>query len=325
MSAHRKILYLSRRDVVDVGLPMHDIVPCLEQVFREKAEGRLEMPPKPGVHPREDSSIRAMLAYVPFLDAAGVKWISGYGRNYIAGLPNINGLIVLNDTETGLPSTIMDCTWVTAKRTGAATAIAAKHLARRDASTIGLVACGQLARTELEALAITFRLTDVRAYDIDHGRARAFADEVASKYSFPVHPVKTLREAVEGRDIVVTSGPIVSDPKPPIDPDWMVPGSFGCALDFDAMFPRAAFEQASLLVTDDRLQFEYFRGTGYFRDTPEPHMDLGQLVASERRRRRTRTARTMAILLGIGALDVAIGKLVYDRAVEMGIGTGLPF
>ena len=88
---------------------------------------------------------------------------------------------------------------------------------------------------------------------------------------------------------------------------------------------RAVFVQPMLIDTDDRPQFDYFRGTGYFRDTPEPHMGLGELVASDRRRRRTRTARTMAILLGIGALDVAVGKLVYDRAIERGVGTELPF
>lgn len=320
-----KVLYLSRRDVIDVALPMADTIDCLEGVFRDKGAGELEMPPKPGVHPREDASIRAMLAYIPRLDAAGVKWISGYGRNYIAGLPNINGLIILNDTETGVPKVIMDCTWITAKRTGAAAAISAKHLARRDATTLGLVACGQLARTNLEAYAIGFKLSEVRAYDIDFARAKAFADEVSPKYGFPVTPVKALRDAVDGLDMVVTSGPIVSEPKPPIEAAWMAPGSFGCSLDFDAMFQREAFEQASLLVTDDAHQMAYFRGTGYFKDTPEPHMDLAQLVLSERRRRRLKTARTMAVLLGIGALDIAVGSLVYDRAVARGIGTELPF
>ena len=320
-----KLLYLSRRDVADVDVPMSEIVATLQKVFKEKGEGAVEMPPKPGLHPRPDSSIRAMLAYIPSIDAAGVKWISGYGRNYIAGLPNINGLIVLNETETGLPKVIMDCTWVTAKRTGAAAAVAALHLARRDASTVGIVACGALGRTNLEALALSFKLQEVRAYDVDFARASAFAAEATERHGIRVVPVRHLRRALEGMDIVVTSGPIVSDPSPVIDAAWMCPGSFGCALDFDATFRPQVFAAADLLVTDDLPQLEYFRGTGYFRDTPDVKLDLGRLVASGRRRRRRREHRTMAILLGIGALDVAVASLVYDQALRLGTGTELPF
>lgn len=319
-----KLLYLSRRDVTELDVPMNRIVETLEAVFHQKGEGKLEMPPKPGVHPREDSSIRAMLAYIPSLDAAGVKWISGYGRNYIAGLPNIDGLIILNDAETGRPKVVMDCTWVTAKRTGAATAVAAKHLAKRDASTVGIVACGALGRTNLEALSIVFKLREVRAYDVDYGRAKKFADEMGAKHGIAVHPEKHLRRAVEGLDIVVTSGPIVNDPEPRIPASWMQAGTFACALDFDAYFQPEVFSQANVLVTDDLQQLDYFRGTGYFRETPEVKLDLGRLVASGRRRRRLKTDRNAAILLGIGALDVAVGSLVYERAREVGLGTELP-
>lgn len=320
-----KLLYLSRRDVVDVDVPMKRVVETLEDVFRQKGAGELEMPPKPGVHPRADSSIRAMLAYIPSLDTAGVKWISGYGRNYIAGLPNIDGLIILNDAETGRPKVVMDCTWVTAKRTGAATAVAARHLARRDAETIGIVACGALGRTNLEALALVFKQKEVRAYDLDFERAKRFAAEMRERHGLDVRAEKHLKRAVQGLDIVVTSGPIVNDPKPPIPAEWMEAGSFACALDFDAYFQPEVFAQSNLLVTDDLQQFDYFRGTGYFRETPEIRLDLGRLVASGRRRRRLKTDRTAAILLGIGALDVAVGSLVYERARELGIGTELPF
>ena len=74
-------------------------------------------------------------------DRVNVK--SGYGRNYQNGLPNIHGLMILNDPETGIPRAIMDCCWITAKRTGAATAVAANYLARPESSCLGIVACGE--------------------------------------------------------------------------------------------------------------------------------------------------------------------------------------
>ena len=120
-----KLLYLSQADVASVGLTMAEIIDALEQMFREKGEGRVEMPPKPGIHTMPDAFIHAMPAYIPALKSAGMKWVSGYPENSKRGLPYITGLLILNDPETGIPLAVMDCVWITAKRTGAATAVAA--------------------------------------------------------------------------------------------------------------------------------------------------------------------------------------------------------
>ena len=119
------VLYLSRENVANLGLSMPTIIDAVENMFREKGEGRVEMPPKPGIHTQPDAFIHAMPAYIPSLGAAGVKWISGYPGNQAKGLPYITGLLILNDPETGVPTAIMDATWLTAQRTGAATAVAA--------------------------------------------------------------------------------------------------------------------------------------------------------------------------------------------------------
>ena len=135
-----RILFLARADVEAVDLAMNDIIAALERMFLEKAGGRVEMPPKPGIHPGGgDAFIHAMPALIPALRSAGVKWISGFPENRKRGLPYISGLIVLNDIETGLPTAVMDATWITAKRTGAATAVAARRLARPESSVIVMV------------------------------------------------------------------------------------------------------------------------------------------------------------------------------------------
>ena len=91
------LLYLSRKDVETVGLPMSRIVAALDEMFKEKGEGRVEMPPKPGIHTRKDAFIHAMPAYIRSLEAAGVKWVSGYPENQAKGLPYISGLLMLNE------------------------------------------------------------------------------------------------------------------------------------------------------------------------------------------------------------------------------------
>ena len=160
------VLYLSRKDVEIINLPMQEIIDALEAMFKEKGAGRTEMPPKPGIHTRPDAFIHAMPAYIPSLQSAGMKWVSGYPGNQRRGLPYITGLLLLNDPETGVPIAIMDCTWITAKRTGAATAVAAKYLARPDSTTVGIVACGVQGRSNLEALTCLFKIKKVKAYDL---------------------------------------------------------------------------------------------------------------------------------------------------------------
>src|SRR5512135_1090378 len=162
----QQLLYLSRADVESVALDMSTIIQLLEAAFKEKGQGQVEMPPKPGIHTQPDAFIHAMPAFIPALGSAGIKWVSGYPGNYKRGLPYISGLLILNDPETGLPYAVMDCTWITAYRTGAASALAAKYLARTDSQVAGILACGVQGRTNLEALKALFPIQRVYAHDV---------------------------------------------------------------------------------------------------------------------------------------------------------------
>ncbi len=319
-----QVLYLSRRDVEAVAVPMAEIIAVLEAMFREKGEGRVEMPPKPGIHPRPDAFIHAMPAYIPSMEAAGVKWVSGFPANPARGLPYISGLLILNDPDTGVPQCVMDATWITAKHTGAATAVAARHLARPDSATVGILACGVQGRSNLEALAEVFGIERVKAYDIDPGTARRYAREMAEGLGLEVEVVDRPEAAVRGMDLVVTSGPIRKDPRPTIPAGWLAEGAFASAVDFDSYWTGDALRQIDLLVTDDAAQMAYYRDVGYFRDTPEPHAELGDIVAGRRPGRTAPGQRTLAMNLGLALDDVATAPLVYRRAVEQRIGTWLP-
>ena len=318
------VLYLNRKDVERVDLGMPAIIDALESMFLEKGQGRVEMPPKPGIHTRPDAFIHAMPAWIPSLEAAGVKWISGYPGNQARGLPYITGLLILNDPETGVPTAVMDATWITAQRTGAATAVAARHLARPESESVGIIACGVQGRSNLEALSCLFDLRTVRAFDIHREVAEGFAESMSEKLGLDVEVVEEPRQAVTGADLVVTSGPIREQPEPVIDAGWLAPGAFASPVDFDAYWTGPAFAEADKLATDDLGQFDYYRRQGYFRNTPEPRADLGQIVAGLKPGREREDERTIAINLGIALEDMATAVRVYRRAVEMGIGTPLP-
>lgn len=319
-----QMLYLSQADVEAVNLDMRTIIELLEKAFMEKGRGRVEMPPKPGIHPRPDAFIHAMPAYIPGLHSAGIKWVSGYPENFRRGLPYISGLLILNDEETGLPYAIMDCAWITAYRTGAATALAAKYLARPESAVAGILACGVQGRTNLEALACLFPIRKAFAYDILPDVQERFVREMSAAHGIEIVGVKEPREAVVDSDLVVTSGPILKHPSPAISKGWLREGSYACAVDFDSYFSGEAMAEMDRIITDDRAQFDYYRSSGYFRHTPEPDADLGELVAGLKEGRRSPKQRTLAINLGLALDDMAVAPVIYQKANEKGLGTRLP-
>ena len=322
--AFDKILYLSRKDVEAVNLSMAEIIGALEKMFREKGAGRVEMPPKPGIHTRPDAFIHAMPAYIPSMESAGVKWVSGYPANQQKGLPYITGLLILNDADNGIPIAVMDCAWITAMRTGAATAVSAKYLARKDSSTVGICACGVQGRSNLEALACVFKIKKVKAFDLYPEVAQKYAREMQQKLGLEIETVQSAEEAVKGSDIVVTSGPILKHPKPTVQAGWLQKGGFASLVDFDSYFSGKAIQEADKLSTDDVAQMDYYRTVGYFKETPRPYADLGEVVAGKKKGRENDDERCIAINLGIALDDMAVAPLIYKKAKEKGIGTELP-
>jgi ornithine cyclodeaminase/alanine dehydrogenase len=319
----QQILYLSQSDVAKVNLDMATVIDLLETAFREKGAGKVEMPPKPGIHTMPDAFIHAMPAFIPALHSAGIKWVSGYPDNHKRGLPYITGLLILNDVETGIPYSVMDCSWITAYRTGAASALAAKYLARPESKTVGILACGVQGRTNLEALNVLFPVERVFAYDINADRQQRYVDEMSVKLNVDVIGVKEPRQAVVESDLVVTSGPILKHPTPTIQKDWLRPGAFGSAVDFDSYWTAGALSQMDRISTDDHAQFQYYKSVGYFQTTPDPYADLGEIVAGLKPGRQSLQERTLAVNLGLAMDDMAVAPEIYSRAKEMGIGTWL--
>jgi ornithine cyclodeaminase/alanine dehydrogenase len=319
-----RLLYLSRADVQAAGLDMRTMIGLLENAFREKGLGRVEMPPKPGIHTRPDAFLHAMPAYIPAMQSAGIKWVGGYPGNHEHGLPYITGLLVLNDVETGLPYAVMDCAWITACRTAAATALSARFLARPESRTVGILACGVQGRSHVEALATMFEIERIFAYDIRADVQERFVADMREQYGCDAVGVDRPRAAVVDSDVVVTSGPILKRPRPAIEAGWLRAGAFASAVDFDSYWTGAALAEFDRVTTDDHAQFHYYKAAGYFQQTPDPGADLGELVAGLKPGRERRDERTLAVNLGLALDDMAVAPEVCWRARQKGLGTLLP-
>ncbi len=320
-----KLLYLSMQDVENADVSMEQIIDALECAYQQKGQGKVEVPPTLGIHTRPNALTHAMPAYIPSTKAAGMKWVSAYPENFKYNVPQVSGLIVLNDDETGVPYCIMDCRWVTAKRTGAKTAVAAEFFARKDAKAVGIIGCGVQGRSNLEALSHRFDIDLVCAYDINAEAALKYASEMAERFGLTVKVVGTPEEAVREMDIVVTASPIKKDPDPVIENSWFKQGAFAAPVDFDSYWKPEVLQNVDLFATDDVAQLLHYQELGYCKDLParEHIHDLGDVATGRAPRRQNDTQRILAMNFGLALDDMATAPLVYQAAKEKGIGTWL--
>lgn len=318
--------YLSAADVA-ASMPSHEEVYALvEHALREHAAGRTQMPPKVDLALGGDAFCHAMPALVGEGPgrACGLKWIAGNPDNRRRGLPQINGLVVLNDPDSGVPLAILDAAEITAARTGACTAVAARHLAKPDSEVIAILGCGVQGKANFEALLSAFPGTErLLAYDTSTEAQNAFADYVMQTHNVASVIPQDPAECVEGADIVVTSGPIRRAPEPAIEWSWLQTGTLCVALDFDGYFKPEVFANADRFVTDDLAQFDAYADAGYFAGVRKPDSDLPAILAGRAPARPDGEPVIVVANLGLGLLDVALAAAVHERAIAAGRGTAL--
>ncbi|HEX5468784.1 MAG TPA: hypothetical protein VFW80_07030 [Gaiellaceae bacterium] len=304
------LLYLARDEVAGLLPSTAAQLDLVEETYRAVGAGRVELPPKPGIHPRPDSFIHAMPAYLRDDDVAALKWVAGYPANKERGLPYISGLIVLNDPETGRPAAIMDGAEITAARTAAASGVCIRRFAPAGWARAAVLGAGEQGRFHARVLRELNPDVSIQAWDPHPERIAALGEVGAAPGP---------REAVANAEVVVTAGPIIEEPDSPLGPDWLAERSLGLPIDFDFYFNAAAVESADLFLVDDVAQFDYYRSLGHFRGWPEPAGSVGEALAQD-----VSAARVVCCNLGIGALDAAFAARVLAAAHERGVGTELP-
>jgi ornithine cyclodeaminase/alanine dehydrogenase len=320
MSFTYPTLYLNRKTIESIALPMAKIIDVVEDALIEKAHGRVQMPSKHWMERDADRWFGGMSSLVPKVGYTAMKWQSGSTENRNRGLPYITGMLFLNSLEDGTVAAIMDSTWITQQRTAAASAIAVKHLAKKDARSYSVLGAGVQGHSHFEAFRLVMPdLQEVVIYDVDEAAAKRFAAFVEAE-GLRSRIVKSPRAAVDASDIFVTSGPIEPDTIRTIDADWMHPGQTGIAIDYDCYFKPAALHAADHILTDDFGQIEHIKEYGYFVGCPTPTTELGSVAAGLASGRRAAGDKIVLMNMGVAVEDVATAKEIYEIAKARNIG-----
>ncbi|MBZ9906119.1 ornithine cyclodeaminase family protein [Mesorhizobium sp. BR115XR7A] len=253
MNTAETLPYLSSRLLDRLGISTVDMVDEIERQIVGQRRGEVWCAPKAVVLPGDDRYIMATLGVASTPPVLATKSLVVNPRNAGRGLPTLNSLITLLDAETGLPLALVDGNWVTEKRTAALSAVAARRMARSDASSLAFIGCGVQARGHLEAFAALFPLREIRAF----GRGTANRDalcQMAQSRGLQAIPCDTAREAVEGADMVVTTVTLVPKPAPFLDANWLKPGSFTVMTDQALPWLPETMPRFDRIIVDDLEQ-----------------------------------------------------------------------
>jgi alanine dehydrogenase len=321
-------LVLTRADVASL-LNIDDCVRAVEQAFRMYGEGKTAPPGVLGVHVSDGGfHIKAGVLDLnrPYFAA---KVNANFPQNAQRfGLPLIQGVIVLCDAENGFPLALMDSIEITIQRTGAATAVAAKYLARPDSKSITICGCGNQGRVSLSALSKLFSLQEVFAYDIDGKQARSFAGDMSTATALKVTPVDQLESAVSQSDIIVTSTPSNQFFLKAKD---VRPGTFIAAVGADnghkqELEPTLLADNKTVVDILDQAatigDLHHAIGSGVM-TKDHVYSELGEVVAGLKVGRSSRDETIIFDSTGMALQDVIVASAVYEKAVNQGLGESI--
>ena len=322
----KKFRVLNRKEVEQI-LSMSEVLGLVEKAFEERGLKRVQMPPKAYLFfSKFGGDLRVMPAYLEGMDEAGVKLVNVHPNNPSKyGLPTVLATIVLFDPETGAPISIMDGTGITAMRTAAASGVATKHLARKDARVLGIIGAGYQVPFQLEALNEVMKIEAVKIFDMIGEKADNLAAMAREKFGLNVTKVASAEEAVRGSDVVVTVTPTKM---PIVQSEWVAKGMHINAIGADA--PGKEELEAGIL-TRAKIVIDDWEQACHGGEINVPfsngmiteaniYAEIGTIAAGAKPGRTSDNEITVFDSTGLAVQDVITAWHVYQVAEEKGIG-----
>jgi ornithine cyclodeaminase/alanine dehydrogenase len=313
MSTPENLPYLSRRELESMSISTDDVVSMIEGLIRASVESRAWNAPKMVITPPDGRYMMATLSASndpPFL---AVKSLVLNPRNKEKGLSEINSLVTLLDSDTGLPLAVIDGNWVTAIRTAGLSAVAAKRLARPESSVIAFVGCGVQARSHLQAFSDLFDLQEIRAFNRGVENREALC-RTAESMGLAAHSCDQIEEAIRGADLIVTSVSWSESTAAFIDAAWVKPGAFASVVDLGVPWIDESMSAFDRIIIDDLAQEAQMEHPMV--DLSLVNGDLSGLVSGAVDGRITKVEKTAFVFRGFALGDLALAALAFNASQQ---------
>ena len=316
------IKLISREEIKD-KLTMKKTLELVERVYAAHANGHVVMPSKITLDlgestdwPPYGGSYNAMPAYLgEDFDMSGIKWVWGFNDNYKKGLPYISAVIILNDPRTGEVLSIMDGSYITDIRTGAATGVAAKYLVSKKARNLGIIGAGVQGRMNLRAMNEVMKIDHVIIGDIRREAAEKFAEEMSKELNLDISVAKNNEEVCVDSDAIIT---VTIANEPLVMRKWLKKGctvlSVGSFQELDESIPL----KADKLVVDNWEQNshrgELLKLVKAGRITKNNiYAEIPEIVIGEKKGRENDDEIICACIIGMGSTDIGVAAELYKR------------
>jgi alanine dehydrogenase len=328
------ITYLNGPDVEALALTDDEILAAVEAALA--AQGRNETVVEPRVHLVPESSAKGhfnvLRGYVKPLGVAGVKIVGDFVDNWKRGLPSEMALLNLFDPETGMPLAVIDATAITDMRTGAMTAIGARHLARRDSKVLGHVGARGTAYWNVRLLDHLFDFDEIRVHSLRPESRKAFGEKLSRDLGKPVEVMDDWESTVRGADIVVEASRL-PEPTPMLRTEWIRKGAFVVPYGTMSAVELSLTDIMDKMVVDDWGQCRKGLPFGALRQHVDGdrlternlHAELGQVVAGVRPGRERDDETILLWHRGLSITDIALGHALLAKARAAGRGQQLRF
>ncbi|KPU62996.1 hypothetical protein EP1X_06460 [Thermococcus sp. EP1] len=321
------MLLLTRNDLKKV-LSMREAIDAVEKAFLEFYHEKAEVPLRTIIEiEKHNGFLLYMPSYLKESEALAIKVVSLYAQNPEKGLPSVLATILLNDPETGKPLALMEGTYITAMRTGAASGVATKYLARKDAKIVGIIGAGVQARTQLWAVCEVRDIKEALVYDLNENRAKSFAEEMSNKLGIEILTASNPKDVAKNVDILIVA---TTATRPVISGEWIQNGTHINSIGWmgkDARELDSETVKRSKLVVDSREGVLSESGDilipiqeGIIDET-HVYAELGEIVAGAKAGRKHEEEITLFKSVGLAIEDAITAKLAYEKALKLGVGT----
>lgn len=322
-----QILWLNRTEVGSL-LDMKGTLKVVEEAFRQHGMKKVQMPPKLYLHfKKHNGDLRIMPAFLEEQDITGVKIVNVHPDNPKLGLPTVMALVVLNSTETGAPIAIMDGTYLTDMRTGAAGGVAVKYIARKNSKTVGFVGTGNQARSQLLAINEVIDIEEIKVTSASEKQTLAFRNDMQKKVECDIIPKKSIKEVCDC-DILITTTP---SREPIVMNEWIADGTHINAIGADAAgkeeLDPLILRRARIIVDDipqashsGEVNVPISKNLISVRDIIA---ELGEVIIGKKKARTNDADITIFDSTGLAIQDVATADMVYQKALKANVGLKL--
>ena len=323
-------LLLNRTDVQKL-LSLTECVAAVERVFRLQGEGKIPSSGILGVRTQSGGLHVKIACLSGAKNYIVAKLNTNFAQNYARfGMPTIQGVIVLYDADNGRLLAVLDSIEITLKRTAAATAVAAKYLARKNSAVATICGCGEQGRAQIRALSLIFRFGKVHAFDIDSNASLRFAAELSRELKIDMEPVSTLPGAIRNSDVVVTCTPATEFF---VRKEDVAPGTFIAAVGADDSHKNEIDPAllASAKVVADTLEHICSSGDTHhaivagLMQEENIYAELAEVVAGKKTGRASEAEITIFDSTGVAIEDAAAAAFVFEKALTIGIGNHFEF